>query len=288
MDTPTRLRANEAPTQRLDIDGEQLAWRRLGPATGRPLVLLQRFRGTLDHWDPALLDALAAERPVVLFDSLGVGRSTGTAPDGIAAMADVAAAVIARLADGPVDVLGWSMGGAVAQLLALDHPGRVRRLVLAGTGPGGTPDAPPTPDKVWEVAGKPVNDDEDFLYLFFPESASAIAAGRAHLARLDRRVEPFGPQVKPASVMAQMQALGKWGRGLGSAFARLPALERPVLVANGAHDVMVHAFHSWVLSQRLPDAELVLYPDAGHGFLFQHAARFAAHVHGFLGAADAD
>lgn len=274
--------ANLAPTRVALVDGEQIAWRRLGPGEGRPLVLLNRFRGTLDHWDPDLLDALATRRPVILFDSLGVGRSTGTAPDDIAGMADFAAAVIEQLAGQPVDVLGWSMGGAVAQRLALDHPGRVRRLVLAATGPGGTPGAPQTPEKVWEVAGRPVNTDEDFLYLFFPDTGPGVAAGRAHLARLDRRHEPFGPPVKPASVMAQLHALGKWGRGLGSAWAQLPSLAIPALVANGAHDVMVHAFHSWAMSQRLPRATLVVYPGAGHGFLFHYAARFAADVHAFL------
>lgn len=277
--------ADTAATRFVTVDGVAVAHRRLGPLAGTPLVLLQRFRGTLDHWDPQLLDALANERPVIVFDSLGVGRTAGTAPEDIHAMADFASAFIRKLGYTQVDILGWSMGGAVAQSLAIDYPSLVRRLVLAGTGPGGVPDAPQAPDKVWEVAGKPVNDDEDFLYLFFPETASATAAGRRHLARLGRRAEPFGPQVGPESVMAQMKALGKWGRGMRSAYEHLPVLGHPALVANGMHDIMVHAFNSYAMAQRLPNAELLLYPDAGHGFLFQYAERFASRVHEFLEAA---
>lgn len=284
MNAPSQFfLADHAETRTLAVDGVDVAWRRLGTAHGTPLLLLQRFRGTMDHWDPAFLDGLA-DRPVILFDSVGVGRTSGVAPPDIGAMADFAAAFARALALGPVDVLGWSMGGAVAQSLALRHPLLVRRLVVAGSGPGGVPDAPRPPDKVWEVAGKPINDDEDFLYLFFPETAAGRAAGLRHLARLGRRREPFGPQVKRESVMAQMQALAQWTRGVDSAFARLPELGQPALVANGIHDIMVDAFQSYVMSRRMPNAELALYPVAGHGFLFQHAAAFSQRVRTFLDA----
>jgi pimeloyl-ACP methyl ester carboxylesterase len=274
--------ANTAPTKHIRVDGVDVAYRRLGPTQGLPLLLLQRFRGTLDHWDPVFLNGLAMMRPVILFDSLGVGRTAGATPTDVAGMADFAAAFLDALDVPQVDALGWSMGGAVAQALAIRHPTRVRRLVVAGSGPGGVPDAPQAPAKVWEVAGKAVNDDDDFLYLFFPDTPSAQAAGKRHLARLGRRVEPFGPQVNALSATAQLQALGKWAKGLDSAYARLPELTHPTLVANGAHDIMVHAYNAYVMSQRMPNAELALYPDAGHGFLFQHAERFARRVHEFL------
>lgn len=274
--------ANSAPTLRVAVDGEDVAYRRLGPSAGIPLLMCNRLRGTLDHWDPLFLDTLAARRPVILFDSRGVGRSYGTAPDEIGAMARFLKHFVDALDLDVVDVFGWSMGGAVAQSFALQFPGSVRRLVLAGTGPGGVPDAPQAPARVWEVAGRPVNDDEDFLYLFFADTLTSRAAGRAHLSRLTGRSEPFGPQVKPESVRAQMMALGKWGKGVDSAYARLPELRHPILVANGVHDVMVHAYNSYAMAQRLPNAELVLYPDAGHGFHSQYPERFGRHVHDFL------
>jgi pimeloyl-ACP methyl ester carboxylesterase len=271
-----------AETRYLDAGGARIAHRSFGTDVGVPLVLCQRFRGTMDHWDPALLDVLARERPVVLFDSAGVGQSSGEGASNMAGMAQIAAAVIDKLGHPQVDLLGWSMGGAVCQRLVLDRPGLVRRLVLAGTGPGGVPDAPRAPDKVWQVAGKPANDDEDFLYLFFTEDETSRRAGIASLRRLDARPMASKSVVKPGTVKAQFSALGAWSQGMDSALARLGEIAIPVLVANGTHDIMVHAYNSYVLSQRLPDAQLILYPKAGHGFLFQYPERFGRHVLEFL------
>lgn len=270
------------PTQILDAAGVRYAWRRYGVAGGVPLVLVQRFRGTMDHWDPALLDRLAAHRELIVFDNAGVGLSTGTVAPDIAGAARAAAAFIDALGLAQVDLLGWSMGGAIAQRITLDRPARVRRLVLAGTGPGGVPDAPPPPAKVWQVAARPVNDDEDFLYLFYADTPTSRAAGLASLRRIDRRLSASRAAVAAASWQAQAGAIAAWGQGRDSAWARLHEIRQPVLVANGAHDVMVHAYNSYAMSQRLADAQLVLYPDAGHGFLFQHAERYAADVTAFL------
>lgn len=266
----------------IETAGGRFAHRRLGPANGIPLVLCHRFRATIDHWDPALLEVLAERRPVIVFDNLGVGFSTGTAADTIADMAHAAVTFIEALGYAQVDLLGWSMGGAVAQQIALDRPSLVRRLVLAGTGPGGTPDSPRAPDKVWQVAGKPVNDDEDFLYLFFTDSKPSRDAGLASLRRLDRRLSKSGAAVALESVKRQAAAIGAWGTGKDSAFPRLKEIAAPVLVANGVHDIMVHAYNSYVISQHVPSAQLVLYPDAGHGFLFQYPEQFGRHVHEFL------
>ena len=270
-------------TQHVEAGGVRFAHRRFGAASGVPLVFLSRFRGTMDHWDPALLEVIARERPVIVFDSAGVGASSGDVPADLDGVARIAASFIEALGLNQVDVLGWSMGGAVAQLLALERPGLVRRLVLAGTGPGGVPDAPRPPEKVWQVAAKPVNDDEDFLYLFFAETPTSREAGLASLRRLDRRLASSGAAVKPESWKAQAAAIGAWGMGKGSAYARLPELKVPALVANGAGDVMVHAYNSYVMSQRMPNARLLLYPDAGHGFLFQYADHFGRQVNEFLG-----
>lgn len=274
--------ANAAPTQFAFSGDVRFAYRDFGVASDVPLVLLQRFRGTMDDWDPLFLDVLAARRRVVVFDNAGVGRSTGDSPATIGGMAEHAAAFIRALGLSAVDVLGWSMGGAVGQLLALEEPALVRRLVVAGSGPGGVPGAAPPSDVVRRTLMKPVNDDDDFLLLFFDGSEERRAAGREHLQRLHRRVEPTGPDTRFETALAMGRALGEWTLGRDSAYARLGQLELPVLVANGAHDVIVSAYNSLAMIERLPNAELAIYSDAGHGFLFQHAERFGDRVLDFL------
>jgi pimeloyl-ACP methyl ester carboxylesterase len=273
---------DHVPTLTIDAQGVSYAYRRFGRADGVPLVLFQRFRGTMDHWDPALIDILARERTVIVFDNAGVGASSGEVAPDLAGAAKSAAAFIDALGLEKIDALGWSMGGAVLQLLALERPELVRRLVLAGTGPGGVAEAPRPPEKVWQVAAKPVNDDEDFLYLFFTESAASREAGLASLRRLDRRLASSRAAVKPESWKNQAGAIAAWGMGRNSAYARLGEIGAPVLVANGAHDVMVHAYNSYAMAQKLPNARLLLYPDAGHGFLFQYAEAFGNEVLAFL------
>jgi pimeloyl-ACP methyl ester carboxylesterase len=273
---------DDVPTRFLDAGGVRFAYRRFGRAGGVPLLLLQRFRGTMDHWDPALLEVIARERELIVFDSAGVGASNGEVAPGIAGAARTAADFIEALGSTPVDLLGWSMGGAVAQRLALDRARLVRRIVLAGTGPGGVPEAPRAPDKVWQVAAKPVNDDEDFLYLFFADTPSSRAAGLTSLRRIERRLQASSSSVKPASWQTQAAAIAAWAMGRDAAYERLHEIGSPVLVANGAADVMVHAYNSYAMSQRLPRAQLLLYPDAGHGFLFQYADHFGRQVVEFL------
>ncbi|MFJ9370803.1 alpha/beta fold hydrolase [Nocardia sp. NPDC101769] len=266
----------------MDVGGEGIAYRSLGAASAAPLVLTQRFRGTMDHWDPELLDDLASERQVIVFDSPGIGASGGTARDSIPAMADAAAGFMAALGIARYDVLGWSMGGGVAQWLALKYPESVRRLVLAGCGPGAVPDAPKAPAKVWQVAGKDVNDDEDFLYLFYPETGEARAAGLASLRRLDRRLLASRSVVRVDAVKAQQAAIAAYASGVDSALPHLSEITAPTLAANGIHDVMVSSYEAYVLAQRIPNAYLALYPHSGHAFHFQHAHLFGRHVREFL------
>jgi pimeloyl-ACP methyl ester carboxylesterase len=275
--------ADSATTQTLETAGVRFAYRSLGAGSGTPLVLLQRFRGTMDDWDPAFLDALAAKRRVILFDNAGVGLSSGETPESIPRMAGYVAALIDALGFASVDVLGWSMGGGTGLTLALARPALVRRLVLAGAGPGGVPNAPVAPAKVWEVATKPVNDDEDFLYLFFPETPEGRAEGRKHLARLNRRAEPPIPPTRAKSYAAMLTALKAWS-GSDSAYPKLHALNQPVLVANGVADIMVAAYNCFAAVERLPHGQLILYPASGHAFLFQYYDWFAADVHRFLDA----
>lgn len=278
----TRFIYDDVPDQSVEAHGVRYAYRRFGAASGVPLVFFQRFRGTMDHWDPALLEVIAKERPLIVFDNAGVGASTGEVPPDIAGAAKLAATFIDALRLTQIDAIGWSMGGAVAQRLALDRPQLVRRLVLAGTGPGGVAEAPRAPDKVWQVAAKPVNDDEDFLYLFFTGSRASREAGLASLRRLDRRLAASNAMVEPVSWKNQAGAIAAWGMGQDSSYARLAEITVPVLVANGVHDVMVHAYNSYAMTQKLPNGQLVVYPDAGHGFLFQVPEAFGRLVVEFL------
>lgn len=273
---------NIAPDRFLDVKKERLAYRRLGPDKGTPLVFLQRFRGTMDDWDPALIDALAQSRPIVLFDSVGIGRSSGQVPATVAGMADAAADFLAALGGGPVDILGWSLGGSVAQMLTLAHPDTVHRLVVAGSSPGYVEGAPAVPDKVWQVAGKPINEDGDFFYLFFPETESGVQAGRTHLARLRERKDAFSAPVSIEAMRAQAAAIAAYGAPDASLLPALAELDHPALVANGYEDVMVPAFKSYAMASQMRRAKLILYPASGHGFLFQWATEFARDVAAFL------
>ena len=275
--------ANAAQTQYVTAGGVDFAYRFFGAPSALPLVLCQRFRGTMDDWDPLFLDALATKRRVIIFDNVGVGRSSGESPASIAEMAAHADRFVRALRLDRIDLLGWSMGGAIAQALTLAQPTLVRRLIVAGSGPGGIPGGRPMSDRVIQTATKPVNEDEDFLFLFFEGSDGRREAGRRYLARLHRRLEPPSPPTRMETVRAMAVALRDWRAGQNSAFPRLAELSQPTLVANGVHDVMVGAYDSFVMSQHLPHAELVLYSDAGHGFLFQHAERFAERVNHFLG-----
>jgi pimeloyl-ACP methyl ester carboxylesterase len=177
------------------------------------------------------------------------------------------------------DVLGWSLGGMVAMTLALTDPQLVRRAVVAASTPGGVEGSRQAPAKVWEVAGKPVNDDEDFLYLFFPHTEPGRQAGKAHLNRLAERETRSA--VKPESVMAQVQALNGIN-GEDALYAKLGDVQQPVFMANGIDDIMVHAYASYAAAEALPNGLCTIYPASGHGFLFQHHQQFARHVNEFL------
>lgn len=275
-----------APTLRMDIDGQEIAYRTIGSGAGVPLLLLNRFRGTMDHWDPMLIDRIASRRQVIMFDQPGFARSPGTPADSLEAFAAMAARVVGALGHSQADVLGFSMGGTVALQMVLDHPAMVRRLVIAGSGPGHVADAPasvqPTDPRVWQVATKPVNDDEDFLFLFFEPSATSRSAGEAYLARLKARKDAFEQHVGPAAWQGQLNGARSVGSADTSLLPKLGTVPHPVLVANGRHDIMVPTYASYAMTQALPNAKLIIYPDSGHGFPFQYPEDFANDVLRFL------
>jgi pimeloyl-ACP methyl ester carboxylesterase len=236
----------------------------------------------MDDWDPAVVDALAAERRVILFDNAGIGLSTGETPDSVKGMADRVSEFI-RLNDfKQVDLLGFSLGGYVAQTVTLNNPDIVRRLVLAGTGPGGGEGIVPAGPEIKQVSGRPVLGLEEYLYLFFSPSRASQAAGRRYWDRVNERGPEREPSVSEASIKAQITALVAWSQGKGSAFPRLGEIKQPVLVTNGHNDVMVPTINSFTMSQKIKDATLIVYPDSGHGFLFQYPGTFTRHVLDFL------
>jgi pimeloyl-ACP methyl ester carboxylesterase len=274
-----------AATQTIEIDGARIAYRDIGPARGVPLLLLNRFRGTMDDWDPALLDPIAAERLVLMFDQPGFSRSSGAPPDSLSAFAAQAARFARALGHAKVDVLGFSMGGTVALQFALDHPALLRRLIVAGSGPGHVPQVPTSPpvtEQVWPVATKPVNDDADFLFLFFENTPASQAAGRAYRERLRQRADAHAHPVDAAAWQAQLKSALSLGSESTSLLPRLSAITQPVLVANGRRDIMVPSYASFAVAQALPNARLLIYPDSGHGFLFQYPEDFADEVLRFL------
>jgi pimeloyl-ACP methyl ester carboxylesterase len=265
------------------VGGVPYAYRSLGRPSGTPLVLLNRFRGTMDEWDPAFLDHVAAGRHVIVFDAAGVARSGGEAPARLSGWARNAAAFIEALGFRQVDLLGFSFGGLVAQELTLQRPDLVRRLAIVGSGAGYVEGAN-LRAKALEVATKPVNDDGDFLYLFFKDTPTSQAAGRDHLARLRLRADALSERVGETAWKAMLSAGSDVGTPDTSLLRRVGAIRQPVLVANGNEDVMIPTYQSYALAQAIPNARLIVYPDSGHAFLFQYPREFGDELLRFLGA----
>jgi len=272
-----------APTQFVNAKGTRFAYRRFGADQGLPLVFLQHFTGTMDFWDPSVIDGFAHERPVVLFDNVGVGGSSGPTPTTVRAMASDAVAFMAALDLTQVDLLGFSLGGFVAQAIAADHAHVVRRLILAGTGPEGGEGI----NHLGAVLaqGQAKSPAEPRLYLFFDDTEVSQRAGRAFIERQARRATDRDPNSTDQAVDAQFAAIVSWGETpTPVAGAPVGQVTQPVLIVNGKADVMVPTQNSYTLFQRLPAAKLVLYPDSGHGALFQYADAFVREGLQFLAA----
>jgi pimeloyl-ACP methyl ester carboxylesterase len=278
--------SSKVPTQFLEVRGDRYAYRRFGSGPGLPLLLLQHFTGTLDNWDPALTDALAAERELILFDNAGVGRSSGTVPPTVGGMARHATAFLDGLALSTCDVLGFSLGGMVAQQVMLDRPTVFRRLILVGTAPRGGEDIMHLEKP---SLAKHLQDPSNKGYavlqkIFFTPTPSGQAAGAALVARLGERKEDLDGVSGPEVANAQTAAFREWERFTGERFADLRTIRHPTLVVNGVHDEMIPIVNSYRLVEYLPNAVLLAYPDAGHGSLFQYHESFAQHAAAFLSA----
>ena len=273
---------NTVPTEYVVANGITFSYRRWGAGEATPIVLTQYFRGNMDNFDPAITDALAANREVVIFDNAGVGSSSGPARTTVDDMATDAAAFIDALGLAQVDLMGHSMGGEVAQLAALERPGLVRRLVLVGTGPrGGEGMSAQKPATAELFARTYERQDEMWLPIMFSPSDRSQAAGRAYLDRIRARADRDQP-VSPETLLAHRQAAGAWGQPNADDFAYLSRIGQPTLVVNGHDDIVIATVNSFILQQRIPDAYLLLYPDSNHGVHFQYTEQFLVALTGFL------
>jgi pimeloyl-ACP methyl ester carboxylesterase len=280
-DTATATTWRTAPTRTIDVGGTPFAYRELGPRTGVPLVFLHHFTAVLDDWDPRVIDGIAAERHVIAFDNRGVGASGGSVPSTIDEMAADAVAFIRALGYEQVDLLGFSLGGGVAQVIALNHPELVRRAILAGTGPrggGGIEKMPLIVGSAYTKAALTRRDPRHFL--FFNRNAVGRRAASEYMARLKERTADRDRGISMQARLAQLKAIRAAGLGAPDDLSKIT---QPVFVANGDNDVMVASSHSEDLARRIPNAKLTLYPDSGHGGVFQYHREFVPAVLEFLG-----
>jgi len=271
-----------APTQFVEANGIRFAYRRFGKSGGVPLVLNQHFTGTMD---PAVTNGLAKDREVILFNNAGVSSSSGEVPTSIEEMAANAIAFIRALELSKIDVLGFSIGGFVAQEIAGQASGLVRKLILVVTGPrGGEGMASLTPEAQQIFGATYEEPDHLWLAVHFTKSETSQAAGRDFLKRFRLRKENRDPEVNEKVAPAQLEALGKWGIQFDGAYDYLKSIRQPTLVVNGGKDVIIDSVNSFILQQQLPNAQLILYPDANHGSQYQYPELFVRHVSMFLSA----
>ncbi|WP_160115250.1 alpha/beta fold hydrolase [Bryocella elongata] len=263
---------------------ETYAYRRFGKASQCPLLLLQHFTGTLDNWDPAMTDALAKERDLIVFDNAGIGRSTGVVPKTVHEMAEHVQVFLEALEIQSCDVLGFSLGGMIAQQIALNNPNAFRKIVLVGTAPRGGTDImhldKPSLGRYFQ--DRSLKGYQILQKVFFAPSEASQRAGGEFIRRLDERKDDREPASGPDVAQAQLAAFREWEVQKGEPFADLRQIRQPTLVVNGVQDEMIPASNSYRLVENLPNAMLLIYPDAGHGSLFQWHESFARQLLAFL------
>ncbi len=276
----------EAAIRRITAgSGVEYAYRDLGEGDV-PLVLLQHFRGNLDNWDPALVDALASDRRVVAFDNVGVGATTGTTPNTVEEMAHGAIAFVEAMSLQRVDLLGFSIGSFVAQEIALIRPDLLRRVVLASSAPQGAAGMHGWAPEIIGAVGEPETNPQGYLDVFFAPTNTSREAGHQAAGRIFGRTTERDEPTTWQTRQAQYDAVCAWGIPNHSLLQRVAAIDLPVFVANGDSDPMILPRYSNLLAGLLPNARLTIYPDSAHGFLFQHHSRFAADVNAFLSETD--
>jgi pimeloyl-ACP methyl ester carboxylesterase len=279
MDAMTPYSHATAPTEFVEVNGARIAFRSFGAENGTPIILLNHYRAGMDHWDPAVTDGLARGRRVILYDYQGVAGSGGEPRDSFEAMGDDAAEFARALGLSEVDVLGFSIGGMIGLGLAQRHPGLVRRLIVVDAKPrnGDTEGVDPS---VREVADNPVPVMSDFLFLFFAPSEASQDAGQAFWDR--RHLRDDDPPSSDVVMKTQRAATIEWSQRKGERFAELAAISQPTLVVHGHRDIMQPTINAFTMAQRIPQAQLIIYPDSGHGAIFQYPELFVDHASRFL------
>lgn len=283
METQTH---QTAPTQFINAAGINFAYRRLGKKSGIPLVLFQHFTGNLDNWDPIIINGLAKEREVILFNNRGVASTNGEVPLTYAAMATDAIAFIEALGLNEVDLFGFSMGGGVAQEVAIQKPSLINKIILAGIAPRNGENMQTMSPEAQAIFGKErENPDELWLDVFFSPSETSQAAGHKFLERYRARTIDRDINVNEKVAGNQLAAIGEWGQPLVEGekrFAYLHDIKHPVLVVNGNNDIIVPTINSYHLQQHLPNATLILFPDSNHGSQYQYPEEFLLYANNFL------
>jgi pimeloyl-ACP methyl ester carboxylesterase len=270
----------DAPARTIHAGGVTYAYRELGPKGGIPVVFFVHLAANLDNWDPRIIDPIAAQHHVIAFDNRGVGASTGVVPDSIEAMADDAATFIKALGYDQVDIFSFSLGGMIAQALVVKHPSLVRKLILTGTGPAGGKDIDKVAGTTYlDMLRAALTRSDPKEYLFFNRNATGTPAARAFVERLKERTVDRDARVAVKAFQTQLKAIKKWGR---SPAADLSQITQPTLIANGDNDRMVPSVLSEDLHRRIKGSELVIYPDSGHGGIFQFHDKFAPVAVDFL------
>jgi pimeloyl-ACP methyl ester carboxylesterase len=274
------VRHHTAITQFIEADGTRYAYRRLGQTEGIPLLLLQHFTGTMDNWDPQVIDGLAEHFPVLLFDNKGIGASQGETPDNIEAMAQDTLSFVWALGLTKINLLGFSMGGFVAQQIALDAPELINKLILAGTGPKGGEGLASSETALSATAG--MSPKEQKLYFFYKPTPTSRALGIQSLDRINTRTVGRDPETALPGILSQLKAIIGWSQADETVFDRLSRITHPVLVFNGSDDIICPTVNSVLLFQHLPNARLSLYPDSAHGSIFQYPEAFLAEAVRFI------
>ncbi|GAF64686.1 putative hydrolase [Bacillus sp. TS-2] len=265
----------------IEANGTRYAYRKLGAETGTPVVFLVHFRATIENWDPEMVSPIAKERPVILFDNKGIGETNGQTPESISEMAIDAISFIKALGLNQVDLLGFSIGGMIAQEIALQAKDLVRRIIIAGSSPKAGIQPDPVIFERMNQRGENIDDALDtFMYFFYKETETSKSAGMASLNRIFAQKQfNSSDQVQDA----QLSAVAKWAQPKENHdYEWLSEIHHPALVTNGTEDIMVPTKNSYILAEKLPNAQLIIYPDSGHGHLFQFPSLFAENVNSFL------
>ncbi len=284
MPATVSLSSIGVPTLFLQVGDQTYAYRRFGEGSAPPLLFLQHFTGTLDNWDPAVTDPLALDREIILFENAGIGRSTGTVPESIAGMAQHVFRFLDALGLSTCDVLGFSLGGMIAQQIAKNRPSIIRRMILVGTAPRGGEDIMhlEKPSLAKYLGDPSLNGYARLQKLFFAPTDSSQSAGAAFVKRLALRTQDREPVAGPEVAKAQVMAFRDWEGVFGERFADLKSIRQPALVVNGIYDEMIPVRNSYWLSANLPNAVLMTYPDSAHGSLFQFHESFTRQATAFL------